>query len=138
MKINVNQIPIEGAILEEDLVASDLDIDTEIIKFRDPLKLRYQVSRITNAVSVQMTINTAMYTACSRCLQDLKIDFKKEINLNYPVDKGTQVIDLNTDIREEILLDYPIKPLCDTKCKGLCPKCGSKLNQEGGCTCAIT
>jgi uncharacterized protein len=138
VKINVNQIPIEGAVIEEDLAASELDLDTEIIKFRDPVKIRALVSRITNAVSIQATINTAMYTICGRCLQDLKIDFKKEINLNYPVDKSIQVIDLNPDIREEILLDYPIKPLCDPQCKGLCPKCGSKLNQEGGCTCATT
>jgi len=137
MKIAVNQIPFEGVTLEEGIAASELDLETEIIKFREPIRIKADVSRITNAVSAQVKISAVLYISCSLCLDETAIDFKKELNLNYPVDKNVQVIDLNPDIREEILLDYPMKPLCNPNCKGLCQKCGNKLS-EGGCTCGST
>ena len=36
---------------------------------------------------------------------------------------------------EQISLEVPIKPLCSKDCKGLCPKCGTDLN-ESKCDCA--
>lgn len=137
MKIYVNQIPFEGVTLEEDISASHLDLETEVVKLRGPVKARAEVSRITNAISARLKLNATLYSNCSRCLEEIKIDFNKEVNLNYPVDKAVQVIDLDPDIREEILIDYPMKPLCNPDCRGLCPKCGNKLS-EGGCTCATT
>ncbi len=137
MKIYVNQIPFEGITLEEEIAASSLDLETEIIKFHEPIKVKAEVSRITNAISARLAIKATLFSSCSRCLEEIAIDFNKEVKLNYPVEKNVQVIDLNPDIREEILLDYPMKPLCNPNCKGLCLKCGNKLS-EGGCTCGST
>lgn len=36
---------------------------------------------------------------------------------------------------EQIQLSLPMKPLCEEKCQGLCPRCGSNLNR-GACSCA--
>ena len=137
MKININQIAPEGLSLEEDIAASTLDLETDIVKFRGPVKIEARVAKITNAVSVDLTLSCAMYAICSRCLNEFKTDFKKNLRLSYPVSKQESTIDLDADIREEIILDYPLKPLCNLDCKGLCPKCGKNLN-EGGCSCAIT
>jgi uncharacterized protein len=35
---------------------------------------------------------------------------------------------------EQIHLSLPMKPLCDEKCLGLCPSCGTNLNRES-CSC---
>jgi uncharacterized protein len=137
VKIDVNQIPDEGLTLLEEVTPSELDLETEAIEFDSPIRLRAEVSKISNAVSVNLTWDALMHTNCSRCLNEFEIDFKKNIELNYPVDNSNPVIDLNTDIREEIILDYPLKPLCSPRCKGLCPKCGKNLN-EGGCSCGTT
>ncbi len=137
MKIDINKIPLEGAVLEEEVSASALDLETDIVKFPGPLKIRAEVSRITNAVTVDLSLAGFMHLNCSRCLSEFDCGLKKKIRLNYQVDKSTTIIDLDQDIKEEIILDYPIKPLCNTGCKGLCPKCGKNLN-EGGCHCAIT
>lgn len=137
MKIDVNRIPPEGFTLVEEAVPQALDLETEIIKFRSALKIKAQVSRITNAVTVHVSLSALIYLTCSRCVNDFETDFKKNIELNYPVDNLEPIIDLDPDIREEIILDYPIKPLCRPDCKGLCPKCGKNLN-EGGCTCGST
>ena len=45
-----------------------------------------------------------------------------------------KVIDLDPIVREQILLAMPEYPVCDEKCKGLCPVCGANLNdRECGC-----
>jgi uncharacterized protein len=45
-----------------------------------------------------------------------------------------KVVDLDPIVREQILLALPEYPVCDEKCKGLCPACGANLNdRECGC-----
>jgi uncharacterized protein len=137
VKIDVNQIPVDGFTIEEDLSPKDLDLETEQIRFSSPLRVSAEVSRITNAVSVKLQVSAKLHFSCSRCLEDSETVFDKKFGLNYPVVKSDRFIDLNPEIREEIIIDYPIKPLCKASCKGLCLKCGKNLNQ-GGCTCGST
>jgi len=134
VKIEANKIPFEGLILEESLSAATLGVETEIIKFPGPIKIRAEVSRITNTVSVLLVLAGLMRIQCIRCLNDFPADFKKQLKLHYAVDKLQTAIELNQDIREEIILDYPLNPLCKPDCKGLCYKCGRDLNQ-GACNC---
>ncbi len=137
MKIDINKISLEGLILEEQVSPSALDLETDIVKFSGPVKIRAEVSKITNAVTVTLRLSGLMHLNCSRCLREFNIDLKKDLRSIYQVDKSQLRIDLDQDIKEEMILDYPLKPLCNPDCKGLCPKCGKNLN-EGGCTCAIT
>lgn len=137
MKININQILPGGLNLEEEIDPALLDLDTDIVKFRQPLKVKATVSKITDEVIVELVLNIPMFLVCSRCLAEFEVDLKKKLLLNYPVNKMEPIIDLEPDIRQEIILNYPIKPLCKPDCKGLCPKCGKNLN-EGGCSCGIT
>lgn len=134
MKININQILPGGLTLEEEFEASSLDLETEIVRFQRPIKIKAIFSKITNAVTADIVLIYSIHAACSRCLGEFVVDLKKNLKLNYPIDKFESVIDLDPDIREEIILDYPLKPLCNPDCKGLCPKCGKNLN-EGGCSC---
>ena len=134
MKISVNNIPPEGLSLEENIESQSLDLDTDIIKFREPIGIKAKVQLITNAINVEVTAFFLMHSTCSRCLNDFEIKSKKDFRLNYQVESPNQVIDFNPDIRQEIILDYPIKSLCSSACKGLCPKCGKNLN-EGKCNC---
>lgn len=134
MKIEVNRIPDEGMVLEEEISPSVLDLDTQIIRFQGPIWAKAQVSRITNAVTVRVTLQAKALCTCSRCLDDFNADLNKRIDLNYALEKTTTVIDLDAEIREELILDYPIKPLCKENCPGLCRICGKNLN-EGKCSC---
>lgn len=134
MKININQIPAEGLILEQKLDPQELVLETEITRFPESVKVKTKITKITNTVTVDFDLNTKISIDCSRCLDEFEIDFKKTFQLSYPVDKSGTTIDLDPDIREEIILEYPIKPLCRSDCKGLCPKCGKNLN-EGNCNC---
>jgi uncharacterized protein len=45
-----------------------------------------------------------------------------------------KVIDLDPILREQVLLALPSYPVCREDCKGLCPVCGTNLNErECGC-----
>jgi len=137
VKITINQVPAEGLYIKEELDPKELDLDTALIKFGSPLELAARITRITNALTVDLNIRGRIFADCSRCLNEFEWVFDKDVALNYPLETSDVFIDLNPEIREEIILDYPIKPLCSVNCKGLCLKCGKNKN-EGGCNCAIT
>jgi uncharacterized protein len=45
-----------------------------------------------------------------------------------------KVVDLDPIVREQLVLALPHYPVCDDACKGLCPACGTNLNdRECGC-----
>ena len=137
MKIFISQVPLEGLLLEEEIKPAELDLETELIKYHSNLKIKAQVSRVINALVVDLKIDAVLAASCSRCLEEFEWQFNKDVQLSYPIDSSATFIDLNPDIREDIMLDYPIKPLCNQNCKGLCAKCGKNKN-EGGCNCGST
>ncbi len=137
MKIIINQVPAEGLYLKEEIDSAGLDLATDLIKFRSPLKLSARITRITNALTVDLTIQAVIFADCARCLNEFDWVFDKDIQLHYPLESSDVFIDLKPEIREEVILDYPIKPLCSLSCKGLCLKCGKNKN-EGGCNCGST
>ena len=137
MKIIINQVPAEGLYLKEKVKSVELDLDTELIKFRPDLIIEARVLRITNALTVNLNIAAEVHADCSRCLKEFEWELIKDVQLIFPLDTDTAFIDLNPGIREEVILDYPIKPLCKINCKGLCVKCGKNKN-EGGCNCGST
>jgi len=134
MKINTTQIFPEGFILRQDIDPVHLDIETEIIKFNGPLRVTAQVSKITNAITVELLLEGLMQITCARCLEDFNHNLEKRLTFVYEAKKNNPVIDLDPQIREEMIINYPLKPLCKDDCKGLCPKCGNNLNVEK-CSC---
>lgn len=137
MKIELSRIPLEGLTLAEELNPRVLDLDTEIVKFRGPIRAKAGVWRITDVIMAKLTLTAVMYAQCSRCLGEFETDFSKEVTLHFSTDGLGNVLDLDPEIREEIMLDCPLKPLCKESCKGLCARCGKNLN-EGGCSCGTT
>ncbi len=137
MKIAANKIPAEGIKFVETASSEELDLNTDLIKFDGPIRLEAFVSKITNALTVNLDIYAKTVITCSRCLGEFSRDYHRNLKLNYPIEKTSTVVDLVPDIREEVILNYQINPLCSQDCKGLCPRCGRNLN-EGGCSCATT
>ncbi len=134
MKININRIPPEGLKIQESLLPQSLDLDSDMVKFKEPLNVRGLVSKSDNVINADLDLSIKGILVCSRCLNEIIFDVNKKARFNYPVDPYNPIIDLDQDIREEIIIDYPIKPLCAPDCKGLCIKCGESLN-TGKCKC---
>lgn len=134
MKIDPREVPPDGLNLAQDFSPQSLELDTEVIKFNAPVKVRAQIAKLQDNLLANLEIKVKGISLCSRCLEEFELELSKEAQLSYALNDALQKIDLDPDIREEIILDYPIKPLCKEDCRGLCPACGKNLNQ-GGCNC---
>lgn len=55
----------------------------------------------------------------------------------YPLLEPVASVDVTVAVREELALAAAAYPLCREDCAGLCPRCGSDLNQ-GPCGCTDT
>lgn len=87
--------------------------------------------------------------ACRRCLNETRQHVSEEAHFLFAEDDDEELddpdvfrieakaakLDLRSAIREQWLLAAPAYSLCREDCKGLCPSCGTHLN-EATCECA--
>jgi uncharacterized protein len=66
--------------------------------------------------------------------EEVEITEKEELDVEYYSEREIPLRDLAI---EQIQLSIPMKPLCDDKCLGLCPRCGVNRNREE-CSCEET
>lgn len=113
-----------------------------------------RLMRTDHGILVQGTLNTDSKLTCSRCLSlfdcPLTLNIEEEYlpttdiisgsPLPVPDDPGAftiderNILDLTEAMRQYVLLAIPMKPLCHQDCAGLCPTCGTNLNQAS-CDC---
>jgi uncharacterized protein len=94
--------------------------------------------------------------SCGRCLEPFTLPVDTQVDLTYVPHPSVaaddevelsqddlttafyrdQTLDLADMVREQFYLALPMRPLCREECKGLCPQCGTNLNQ-GTCTCDV-
>ena len=127
-------------------------------EFLKPLNIRIKAFRVGELFEVQGSFRSSVRLSCSRCLKDFDAPLASDFELTYTKEmpglmdvfdeeeielkveeigmfyfKGEE-IDLQQGIQEQLVMAFPLQPLCDQNCKGLCPQCGSDLNQ-GDCGC---
>lgn len=113
------------------------------------------LTRTQQGILVIGNVRTQVKVVCSRCLKlvDLVVSFDMEdeffpkvdvisgLPVSLPDEPGSfcidenHILDLSEAVRQYLLLAIPMKPLCQPDCAGLCPVCGSNLNQ-GTCSCS--
>ena len=92
---------------------------------------------------------------CRRCLEPVEVPLHEDVALLFApreetgeaaereprdeevrgFDLSSGEIDLGEAIREEVILSTPLYVECKQECRGLCPRCGTNLN-ESSCDCA--
>lgn len=127
-------------------------------EFLEPLKIGVKAYRIRELYEVDGHFQTQIRIGCSRCLKNIDAPLSSEFALTYTREvpglmdvlneeeielrieeigllyfRGEE-INLQQGIQEQIVMALPLQPLCDENCKGLCPQCGSNLNQKN-CGC---
>jgi len=100
---------------------------------------------------VRGSLTAPLVLECRRCLEairrttELPLDllFDREVDPVsaeseiYPLEGEATVLDLGPVLREQLLLAVPDYPVCREDCEGLCPKCGTNLNEDE-CDCVLT
>jgi uncharacterized protein len=97
------------------------------------------IDRATQGLFVQGQFDATKEEQCGRCLDDFGQPLHAELSELYSFRNQIAIdtelalsedgnIDLAPLVWEYLTLDIPMKPLCRQDCKGLCPVCGTNLN----------
>ncbi|HOK52985.1 MAG TPA: DUF177 domain-containing protein [Armatimonadota bacterium] len=130
--------------------------ESEDLRCTKPIVGSINFTNTGNLIVARGKLETEIELECSRCLEKLTIPVNVKIDEQLPipvfqtafveqedVDEEEEeplfrdnVFDLSEYIRQVVLVEVPIQPLCSDTCKGLCPTCGTNLNQ-GLCNCPV-
>ena len=143
-------------VLEESVQA--LDIKPGDFTFGDRFQVVCKVKQDGNFARIQGEVTVPASLECARCLEQYSQDIigtfslvarrlrkgesipaesedeKVEDDLIF-VEFDVDSIDITDFIHDALLLAVPLKPICRESCRGLCPICGSNLN-DGDCGCS--
>jgi len=157
LRISIADIKSEPGLhkqVELELSLEPVELGGQEVRFEEPFRGTAEVWNAGDRILVRAELAGEATLVCSRCLtsftEPLSVSFEEEF-----VPEGAEVedseedeesdrtvsqytgdeIDLSDPVRDNILLELPMKPLCDEACRGICPKCGTNLNQAE-CTCS--
>ena len=119
----------EGSFLADVKDFADIFPKEEKLK---KITLKLKMSVLSKDILVKGEVAGILEVPCSRCLSRFDKNFKEEINAL--TSKRDKIIDIMYITRQILPLVVGIQDLCSKDCKGLCPICGTNLN-EGQCKC---
>lgn len=159
LKINVVLIPEEGQnfVFSEDgawFKGCFKDSDSPDFTLRQ-VDVNCWITKTSGTVFIKGYLSALIDIDCSRCLERASLpiggDFTytlipakaetredleltpEELEISY---YQGDFIDLAPIICEQIILQIPMKVLCNEECGGLCPHCGTNLNNSS-CNCHL-
>ena len=147
-------IPFAGESVGQENSGNDAEV--HVLPWEDvvfPYGAHISGSVVNKAGYMKLTFTASVpyRTHCARCLEPVagELLFNAEKNvaeariLSGPEEKQEEdyvliadnCLDISQPVYDEILLRFPSKHLYAETCKGLCPVCGSNLNETAcGCT----
>jgi uncharacterized protein len=119
-------------------------------RFAGPVRVDLEAQQALRDVLVQGRVSGQIAHECRRCLEPLTVDVSEDLSMFFQAgideteaeagevyalpERGD--LDLGPAIREQVALAVPQFALCREDCRGLCPQCGSNLN-EVDCGCVV-
>ena len=120
------------------------------LTLREPLRMELRAQPVGEGILVRGRIWTGLELECRRCLAKVPTEVDVQVDMLYePLEKaeadelGGEVyplpprgseLDLGPALREQLLLQVPDLVVCNETCRGLCPQCGTNLN-DATCSC---
>jgi uncharacterized protein len=166
MFLDIKELELHPIEFKEEFQPDVLDLGGEV-RQRSALKAAGRAElveehhgkhKIIKDIRLRGQLAAGFELSCARCLEPVAHDLKRDFELLYRplgADAGRDelsVTDAEAEIgyyqgdgllledvlREQVLLALPLKVTCRDDCKGLCPHCGTNLNQEQcSCTAAV-
>ena len=156
MVFDLEEVGDKGLDFKFQINKGQFKIDQEDCSLNKDVDVNGHLSRLGNDVYLNGNVNTELALKCSRCLDQLLYPIDSKFKAHFvPFDRDSTLmgevelhvsdidteiykdkrIDLTQSIRDRILLMVPANCLCIADCKGICPRCGIKLNEKT-CECA--
>jgi len=153
MFIDTNNIGEKGLSIADSISIDENLLVEEGSFFLEDLVYDIRFIRDANKINVKGKIKTSISLTCVRCLEE----FEFRVNSNFDVVLfpsnlvTSNNISLNDDdmeyifyedqkinlvkfLVEQVNLVVPLTPTCTPDCNGICPNCGTNLN-NGHCKC---
>lgn len=126
--VNLRHLVDRDLVLEGELSAADLDMETcdELIRVSSPLAYQINVQRLDESLLLRGQLRLTLDCKCVRCLKPFKhrleiADWVGDVPLageeKAPI--VSDCVDLTPYLREDTLLAFPQHPLCKPECGGL-------------------
>ncbi len=147
--VDLNRLAREGRTRIDAEVPPDAGFWDDVgVTPRAPLQVRLEAQQVGPDVVVRGSIRGRFEQACTRCLEPVEVELDEELGRLYragDVDEAEESedvlalprdaeLDLSAPIREQVLVSVPQYAYCREDCRGLCPQCGTNLN-ESECDC---
>lgn len=127
-----------------------LNLGSENLVFLTPVNFVGKVLNTGTAILIQGEVTTTVELECSRCGEKVPLPVQTIFEESYANQSQTMdttgdegnvfqgdEIDIFPQVVQAILLELPMKIICRESCRGLCPECGTNLNEKQ-CRCAET
>jgi uncharacterized protein len=153
LKVDLGQLArMKRLQIDASVPANDALFENLAFEMRGILKVSLEAQQAAHDVLVRGTLEGEAALACRRCLTDVSTPINEEVALLFREgvstaeaeaaeiyalpEKGNE-LDLTHAIHEHLVLAVPEFAICSEACKGLCPSCGTNLN-ETTCSCEPT
>lgn len=129
---------------------TSLDLGPDHYSFGEPLRWELTLQNTGESILLLGSVSGTSHTSCARCLDDFDLPVVGDVDCLFVFNEGATPDDLDDDefevmpeshqinlaplFKAALILEFPLVPLCKEDCLGLCPQCGSNLN-EGPCNC---
>jgi uncharacterized protein len=162
MLIEIKDLEIHPLDFREEFSPGVIDLGEEV-RQRSPLRAEGRADlveehhgkhQVVQDIRIKGKLETSLEVPCARCLGPVVCPVDRSFDLLYRplgIDSGhaeLSVTDAEAEIgyyegegllledalREQVLLALPLKTICRDDCKGLCPHCGTNMN-ETQCDC---
>lgn len=153
MRVAVDKLLEEaGGSLVKTFRPKPADLAYEEIEFAEKhIRVTVDLQNAGGDLLGKVHVKCHLMVECSRCLERYVYAISAERQIRYlqhlteealrdemggwfVSEFDGETVVLNEDVRQILLLALPFQPLCHEDCRGLCPSCGSNLNQ-GPCAC---
>jgi uncharacterized protein len=150
LKVDLGQLARQKRLqIDARVPADDPLFDGLAFAMRGPLQLELEAQQAGHDVLVRGLLAGEARLACRRCLTDVGVAIHEEVALlfragvseadaeadeAYALPARGNELDLGHALREHLVLAVPELVICREACQGLCPSCGTNLNEET-CSC---
>jgi len=155
VKIDISKLEYEPLRFDEELLVEAERLGPDQVAGQITVRLAGEVRPHEDIFSITGRCAAEGSLSCSRCLEPVPWSVAEDFSFDYHLaesapldaeaglDEGDlnvsflqdQELDLTELAAEQILLAMPMRILCQSDCAGLCPRCGTNLNQVDACGC---
>lgn len=150
LNVSLTALDRGEVVVREQIPADDPMWEGSGVTLAGPLDVDLTARQVGDGVFVRGRLRTTVRQACRRCLSTVEQPVDDVVDMLfdtlgedeeeaegevYPLPARGDTLDLRDAVREQLLLRAPEFVLCREECRGLCPQCGTDLNQ-GECECA--